>query len=77
MVCWVPTAPPSGLGMFDCAAVYPGIPCYTRASKRLASSMALSVMPPAEWVDKASVTLFQGLSMSGWWFAFSAKVRLG
>ena len=40
---------------------------------RSASAKSLTVRPPAECVDKVSVTLFQLMPMSGWWFAASAR----
>src|SRR4051794_2312042 len=39
---------------------------------RVASSKSFSVSPPSEWVDSVSVTLFQEIAMSGWWFISSA-----
>src|SRR4051812_48973816 len=39
---------------------------------RVASSKSLWVRPPSEWVDSVSVTLFQAIAMSGWWFISSA-----
>src|SRR6266498_1803375 len=42
------------------------------SSMRAASWKSASVTPPSEWVDRASVTLFQRMSMSGWWPVTSA-----
>src|SRR3954454_9941530 len=39
---------------------------------RVASSKSFSVRPPSEWVERVSVTLFQEIAMSGWWFISSA-----
>src|SRR5215212_406014 len=39
---------------------------------RVASSKSFSVSPPSEWLDRVSVTLFQEIAMSGWWFISSA-----
>src|SRR3954467_5490409 len=39
---------------------------------RVASSESFSVRPPSEWVESVSVTLFQAIAMSGWWFISSA-----
>src|SRR4051794_31287510 len=39
---------------------------------RVASSKSFSVSPPSEWVERVSVTLFQAIAMSGWWFISSA-----
>ena len=37
-----------------------------------ASSKSFSVIPPSEWVDSDTVTLFQEIDRSGWWFISSA-----
>src|SRR3954462_3485583 len=39
---------------------------------RVASSKSFSVRPPSEWLESVSVTLFQAIAMSGWWFISSA-----
>src|SRR5947208_5321180 len=39
---------------------------------RVASSKSFSVRPPSECVERVSVTLFQEIAMSGWWFISSA-----
>src|SRR3954447_7849785 len=39
---------------------------------RVASSKSFSVRPPSEWLERVSVTLFQAIAMSGWWFISSA-----
>src|SRR3954453_5761048 len=39
---------------------------------RFASSKSLSVRPPSEWVVTVTVTLFQEIARSGWWFISSA-----
>ena len=45
----------------------------TAADMALAGHLdALHGGPPAEWVDRVSVTLFHWIRMSGWWLAFSA-----
>ena len=40
---------------------------------RDANSKSAAVKPPAEWVLSTSVTVFQRMSMSGWWFISSAS----
>ena len=37
---------------------------------------SLPVSPPLEWVVNVSVTLFQRMSMSGWWSSFSAFLAI-
>ena len=38
-----------------------------------ARAKSLAVRPPAEWVLRVSVTLFQLMVTSGWWLAVSAR----
>src|SRR5215469_5286070 len=44
-----------------------------RAEIWRARAKSFSVRPPAEWVLRVSVTLFQLMVMSGWWLAVSAR----
>jgi V8-like Glu-specific endopeptidase len=55
---------------------------YTRAERVLpgnnssiwrARAKSAAVRPPAEWVDRVSVTAFHAIAMSGWWPARSAR----
>ena len=44
-----------------------------RAEIWRARAKSFAVRPPAEWVLRVSVTLFQLMVMSGWWLAVSAR----
>src|SRR5207247_3822691 len=45
-----------------------------KPSRSLASSTSLALTPPASCVVRSTITLFQTLNHSGWWFIFSMAI---
>src|SRR5207247_7616761 len=45
-----------------------------KPSRSLASSTSLALTPPAPCVVRSTITLFQTLNHSGWWFIFSMAI---